>query len=90
MSDLVVRALTEDGAFRVIAARTTETAKGVAESQKASGPRALLLAEMVTAAILVRETMAPDLRVQAILQGEDPKTRIVTDSSTARRAVSSN
>ena len=33
-----------------------------------------------TASVLVRETMAPDLRVQAILQGDDPKTRIVADS----------
>ncbi len=79
-SDIVVRAITADGAFRVIAVRTTETAKDVASSQKAHGARARLLAEMVTAAVLVRETMAPDLRVQAILQGNDPKTRIVADS----------
>jgi molecular chaperone Hsp33 len=79
-SDLVVRAITADGAFRVIAVRATQTAKDVANAQKAEGPRALLLAEMLTAAVLVRETMAPDLRVQGILQGEDPKTRIVADS----------
>ena len=79
-SDLVVRAITADGAFRVIAVRTSETAKGVAAVQKAEGPRAKLLAEMLTAAVLVRETMAPDLRVQGILQGDDPKTRIVADS----------
>ncbi len=80
MIDLVVRAITADGAFRVIAVRTTQTAKDVAAAQKAEGPRARLLAEMLTAAVLVRETMAPDLRVQAILQGDDPKTRIVADS----------
>ncbi len=80
MSDLVVRAITADGAFRVIAVRTTETAKGVAAVQKARGARARLLAEMLTASVLVRETMSPDLRVQAILQGDDPKTRIVADS----------
>jgi len=80
MSDLVVRAITADGAFRVIAVRTTETAKEVASVQQAKGPRARLLAEMLTASVLVRETMAPDLRVQAILQGDDPKTRIVADS----------
>jgi len=79
-SDLVVRAITADGAFRVIAVRTSETAKEVAAVQKAEGSRARLLAEMLTAAVLVRETMAPDLRVQAILQGDDPKTRIVADS----------
>jgi molecular chaperone Hsp33 len=80
MSDLVVRAITADGAFRVIAVRTTETARDVASAQNAHGPRARLLAEMLTASVLVRETMAPDLRVQAILQGDDPKTRIVADS----------
>ena len=80
MGDLVVRAITADGAFRVIAVRTTETARDVAAVQKAKGARARLLAEMLTASVLVRETMAPDLRVQAILQGDDPKTRIVADS----------
>ena len=80
MSDHVVRAITADGAFRVIAVSTTETAQGVIAAQKAQGPRARLLAEMLTAAVLVRETMAPDLRVQGILQGDDPKTRIVADS----------
>src|SRR5215475_8652522 len=79
-SDLVVRAMTADGSFRVIAVRTTQTSQGVAAAQKAHGSRAQLLAEMTTAAVLVRETMAPDLRVQAILQGDDPKTRIVADS----------
>jgi molecular chaperone Hsp33 len=79
-SDLVVRAITADGAFRVIAVRTTQTAEDVASVQKAQGARARLLAEMLTAVVLVRETMAPDLRVQGILQGDDPKTRIVADS----------
>lgn len=80
MSDYVVRAITADGSFRVVAVRTTETARGVASAQQAHGARARLLAEMLTACVLVRETMAPDLRVQAILQGDDPKTRIVADS----------
>jgi molecular chaperone Hsp33 len=80
MSDHVVRAITADGAFRVVVARTTQTARGVIAAQNAQGPRARLLAEMLTAAVLVRETMAPDLRVQGILQGDDPKTRIVADS----------
>ena len=80
MSDHVVRAITADGAFRVIAVQTTDTARGVASAQQAKGARARLLAEMLTASVLVRETMAPDLRVQAILQGDDPKTRIVADS----------
>ncbi|MBI2390732.1 MAG: Hsp33 family molecular chaperone HslO [Deltaproteobacteria bacterium] len=66
-SDHVLRAVTEDGAFRVIAALTTETARGVLGAQKVRGPFARRLADLVTATVLVRETMAPDLRVQAIL-----------------------
>ncbi len=80
MGDHVVRAITEDGAFRVITVKTTNTARGVIAAQRAQGSRARLLAEMLTGAVLVRETMAPDLRVQGILQGNDPKTRIVADS----------
>jgi molecular chaperone Hsp33 len=77
--DHALRAITLDGAFRVVAIRTTDTARAVVAAQKASGGRAALLAEMLTGTALVRETMSPDLRVQGILQGDDPKTRIVTD-----------
>lgn len=77
--DHALRAITLDGAFRVVAIRTTDTARAVVLAQQASGGRAGLLAEMLTGAVLVRETMSPDLRVQGILQGDDPKTRIVTD-----------
>lgn len=77
--DHALRAITLDGAFRVVAIRTTDTARAVVAAQQASGGRAVLLAEMLTGAVLVRQTMSPDLRVQGILQGDDPKTRIVTD-----------
>jgi molecular chaperone Hsp33 len=80
MADHVVRALTDDGAFRVVVVEATSSAQGVAQAQNATGARAKLLAEMVTGTILVRETMAPDLRVQGILQGHDQKSRIVADS----------
>lgn len=66
-SDHVLRAVTEDGAFRVIAALTTETTRGVVDAQKVHGRFAQRLADLVTGAVLVRETMAPDLRVQVIL-----------------------
>ncbi|CAN5623675.1 Hsp33 family molecular chaperone HslO [soil metagenome] len=78
--DHALRAITEDGAFRVVCIETTDTARAIVAAQKAQGSRAKLLAEMATGAVLVRQTMAPDLRVQAILQGQDPKTRIVTDA----------
>lgn len=66
-SDQVVRAITRDGSFRVIAAVTTQTAWGVVAAQRASDPTARALGELVTGAILVRETMAPDRRVQVVL-----------------------
>jgi molecular chaperone Hsp33 len=66
--DLVLRAITRDGAFRVIAATTTASAGGVISTQSARGEAARVLAELVTAAVIVREAMAPDLRVQVILQ----------------------
>jgi molecular chaperone Hsp33 len=78
--DTVLRALSEDGNFRVMACRTTATAAGAVAAQRARGKMAELVANMVTATVLVRECMAPDLRLQAVLQGPDRKTRIVADS----------
>lgn len=80
MRDHVVRAITDDGAFRVVVVQSTSVAQGVVAAQNAKGARAKLLADMVTGTVLVRETMAPDLRVQGILQGEDRKSRMVADS----------
>jgi molecular chaperone Hsp33 len=77
-SDHVVRAITQDGAFRVVAVQATEMAREVVKAQKAEGASARVLAEMVTGAVLVRESMAPDLRVQGILQGG--RTRVVADA----------
>lgn len=68
-ADTVVRAITDDGAFRVIAAITTSTVRGAVEVQRARGTAARTFGELVTGAILVREAMAPSLRVQAILKG---------------------
>lgn len=78
--DVVLRAMTNDHAFRVIAADTTRTAQGVVASQGVTGPTALALAELVTATILVRETMAPSQRVQAIVKGQGGHGRLVGDS----------
>lgn len=78
--DTVVRALTEDGSFRVIAALTTSTVKDTAQAQEVRGPTAQRLGELVTGAILVREAMAPGLRVQVILQGANKGGNLVADS----------
>jgi molecular chaperone Hsp33 len=78
--DTALRALTEDQAFRVMTVSTTETVRGAIASQKTRGEISRTLGELITAAILFRETMAPDLRVQVILQGESGHGRIVADA----------
>ncbi|MCA9531015.1 MAG: Hsp33 family molecular chaperone HslO [Myxococcales bacterium] len=79
-SDRVVRAMTEDGAFRVIAARATDTVREVVGRQRAGGDAATRLGELVTGAVLYRETMAPSRRVQAIVQGANGSGHLVADS----------
>lgn len=78
--DVVLRAMTNDHAFRVVAADTSRTAREVVEVQGATGATAQLLAELVTATVLVRETMAPTYRVQGILKGTGGKGSVVGDA----------
>ncbi len=77
--DTVLRAITDDGAFRVITIRTTDTVRGVIAAQGAEKDVARVLADLVTGSILVRQSMAPDLRVQLILQ-PNARIRLVADS----------
>lgn len=78
--DSVLRAITDDGSFRVVALRTTETVKAVAAAQRVKGDVARWLGELVTGATLVRETMAPDLRVQAVLQSSVGRDALIADT----------
>jgi molecular chaperone Hsp33 len=78
--DGVLRAMTDDGTFRVIAVQTTQTVQGAVAAQRSKGSTARLLADLVTGSILVREAMAPDLRVQVILQSAVERTRLVADA----------
>ncbi len=78
-TDRVIRAITDDGAFRVIALRGTDTVRGVLAAQKATGEHAALLGELLLAAVMVRETMAPGLRVQVMLKGAE-RGSLVADS----------
>lgn len=80
MADQALRAMTNDGAFRVITVQTTETVRAVAQAQRVTGEDAARLGELVTGTILLRETMAPMLRSQGILQSSDRRSRIVADS----------
>ncbi len=76
----VLRAVTHDGAFRVMAVETTETVRGAIQAQGASGEVAIAFADLLTGAVLVRESMSPDLRVQCMLQGDDQRSRLVADT----------
>ena len=78
-TDHVLRAVSKDGGFRVIAALTTNTVSNVVSAQKARGAIGQRFADLVTGAVLVRETMAPDSRVQLILS-DGKRNRLIADS----------
>lgn len=80
MSDQVLRAITDDGAFRAIVAYTTETVVGATAAQGATGEAARWFGELLTSTILVRETMAPQLRVQGIVRGAGGRGSLVADA----------
>lgn len=79
-TDRILRAMTNDGAFRVMVARTTDTARGAIEAQKLTPQTAGYFGDLLTGAILYRETMAPTLRVQCIVQGSGDSGHMVADS----------
>lgn len=73
--------MTDDGAFRVIVARSSETVRGICKAQGANGTTARTLGNLLTATALFRETMSPNLRVQGILRGADGSGTLVADSA---------
>ena len=80
-TDTVLRAITDDGAFRVIACDTTATVRGAIAAQKPKTPELTrTFADLLTGAVLVRDSMSPDNRLQAILQGDNPRTRMIADT----------
>ncbi|MCB9631003.1 MAG: Hsp33 family molecular chaperone HslO [Sandaracinus sp.] len=80
MNDRVLRAMTDDGAFRMMAVRTTDTVRELLRAQNVKGDAARVLGELVTGCVLFRETMAPTLRVQAILKGAHGSGTLIGDS----------
>jgi len=84
-ADSVLRAITDDGAFRVITARTSQTVSGAIAAQGATGSTARTFGELITGAILYRETMAPQLRVQGVLKGSGGTGSLVADSHPSGR-----
>jgi molecular chaperone Hsp33 len=78
--DSALRAMTEDGSFRVVTVDATESARAMIAAQRAEGADALHLAELIVGAVLFRETMAPDLRAQCVLHGANNSGRIAIDA----------
>jgi molecular chaperone Hsp33 len=78
--DRAISAVTHDGSFRVLAVRSTRTTRGIAKSQRASGPTVENLADLASGTLLVRLTMAPNYRVQGIIQGAGGQGTLVADS----------
>lgn len=65
-SDRVIRAMTMDGQFRVVATIATDTANAACAAQKLAADSAGVLAELIACAVLVRETTQPTRRVQLV------------------------
>lgn len=79
LADRSVTAETEDGAFRIVTVRTTDTVSACLRAHGLSGSSAVQLAEVITGTVLIRLAMAPDLRVQTLVRGRDGKGTLVAD-----------
>ena len=78
--DQVLRAMTDDGSFRVMTAITTNTVAEVVRLQNPPPSEAKMLGGLIAGTILVRETMSPSLRVQGIVRGANSSGTLVADS----------
>jgi len=79
-ADSVLRAMTNDGAFRVVVVDSTETVRGAIEAQRAKSSEMVAFGDLLTGTVLFRETMSPGLRVQGIAKPENGKGQLVADS----------
>ena len=79
-SDIVIRALTDDSSFRVLTARTTKLCREAIQRQAVQGATARHFGDLLTGTVLVRETMAPQLRVQGIVRGAGGGSTLIGDS----------
>lgn len=80
LHDSALRAMTDDGAFRVVVIRATETVSHMIEAQHLAGRNAKHLGELTVGAVMVRETMAPTHRLQVLMRSRDGHSRFVVDS----------
>ncbi|HEY5959399.1 MAG TPA: Hsp33 family molecular chaperone HslO [Polyangiaceae bacterium] len=78
--DVIHRAMTEDGSFRVLTCDVTQTVIGAIAAQHTSGAEALTFGELLVGTILFRETMSPSLRVQGIAKSANASGQFIADS----------
>jgi molecular chaperone Hsp33 len=78
--DTVLRAMTNDGAFRVVVVDSTETVRAALEAQRAKASEKAVFGDLLTGTVLFRETMSPALRVQGIAKPENGLGQFVADS----------
>ncbi|MGC4064628.1 MAG: Hsp33 family molecular chaperone HslO [Polyangiaceae bacterium] len=76
----MVRAMDEDGNFRVLTCDVTDTVKATLASQSARGSETRSFGELLVATILFRETMSPQLRVQGIAKAANETGQLIADS----------
>jgi molecular chaperone Hsp33 len=79
-TDTVLRAMTNDGAFRVVVVESTETVRAANEVQQAGDTEAAAFGDLLTGTVLFRETMSPQLRVQGIAKPASGLGQLVADS----------
>ena len=68
--DNMLRAMTDDATFRAITLDSTNTVRGTLASQEVKGETARHLADLAIGTALIRETMAPNMRVQGLLKNK--------------------
>ncbi len=78
--DTVIRAITKDGAFRAITLDCTRTVREAVEAQQLNGEHAALFGDLLASSVLVRETMAPDQRVQVFIKPQGGNASMIADS----------
>jgi len=77
--DTLWRGLTRAGEVRVLLARTTETVHDIATRIGASPDATRVLAELVTAGMLVRSTLNPYAQLQMLLRNPGSAGRLIVD-----------
>lgn len=80
VADSVLRTITDDGSFRVVAARSDATARDAIAAQGVTGVTAALFGQLVAGVILLRETLSPAHRVQLDVDDRRGRGRLVCDA----------